>query len=328
MSVLVATKAEMDAANAKIAALTSQVTTLTSIVTILGTRVTALEAVPIVQPPAPPPIVGTDEPVPPASGLVMRETFDAYTAPHNFQPTDSWWPWLVPSEPLSAYGIVPGRGGVGKALQLNYTGSVVGERHLWITHPEDKVWYAPASAAIALSYGFRIHKNGGPGGSPGYGSTAKGMKWFELWRTDGADRSQFGPTAGNGQTGPLWHFHPANSPNLCGFQPVGPYWNQLNDALWHRATYVVKPAAVRGDLTGVAQMWVDGQKIVDVSAPAIGVAPRGGTKVWCTDADVRSIDSGQIGRLQLGEYMNGTLGDGVTDLPMSLEFDDFTWWLA
>ena len=326
MTVLVPTKAEYDALNAKVAGLTSQVTTLTSIVTILGTRITALEVAPDPTPSIPP-VLGSDEPIPPATGLIMRESFDAYTAPQNFQPSDTWWPWLVPSEPLSAYGIVPGRGG-GKALQLNYTGYIQGERHLWITHPEDKVWYSPANAAIALSYGFRIHKNGGPGGSPGYGSTAKGMKWFELWRVDGSDRGQFGPTAGNAQTGPLFHFHPAGSPNLCGFQPVGPYWNQLNDAQWHRATYLIKPAAVRGDLTGIAQMWVDGQKIVDVSAPAIGVTPPNGTKAWCTDADVRSLDSDQIGRLQLGEYMNGTLGDGVTDLPMTLEFDDFAWWLV
>jgi len=75
-------------------------------------------------------------------------------------------------------------------------------------------------------------------------------------------------------------------------------------------------------------MWVDGQKIVDVSASAIGVTPPGGTKVWCTEAEVRSLDTQQIGRLHLGEYMNGVLGDGVTDLPMTLEFDDFAWWLA
>jgi hypothetical protein len=24
--------------------------------------------------------------------------------------------------------------------------------------------------------------------------------------------------------------------------------------------------------------------------------------------------------------MNGRLGDGVTDLPMTLDFDDFAWW--
>lgn len=291
--------------------------------------IAALQVVPPVIPPPviPPPVPGFGEPVLGSIVPILATTFDSYTAPQNYRESDPWWPWLVPSEPLSAYGVVPGRSG--KAIQLTYTAGNP-ERHLWITHPEVKPggWYSPGSAAIAVSYGFRIHKNGLPGGSPGYGSTNKGMKWFELWRQDQSDRGQFGPTAGNAQTGPLWHFHPAGSTLLAGFQPVGPYWNQLNDAQWHRVTYLVKPSAVRGDLTGIARMWVDGQKIVDVSVSAINLIPPGGTKVWCTDAEVRSLDTAPIGRLHLGEYMNGVAGDGVTDLPMSLEFDDFAWWVV
>lgn len=296
---------------------------LAAAVTDIALRVGKLETVapPVILPPP----VTVGEPVFSGVGGILVDSFDTYTAPQNYVESDKWWPWLVTSEPLSAYGVVSGRGGTGKAIRLNYTLGAP-ERHLWITHPETHVWYTVPSAAIAVSYWFRISKNGGPGGSPGYGSTNKGMKWFELWQQSLVDRSQFGPTAGDATTGPLWHFHPAGSANLTGFQPVGPYWNQLNDAQWHRATYLVQPSLVRGDLTGIARMWIDGTKIVDVSASAVGVTPSGGTKVWCTDTDVRSIDTAQIGKLHLGEYMNGVAGDGVTDLPMTLDFDDFAWW--
>src|SRR5258706_3143563 len=327
MSATVPTNTEFLALSAKVPGLQTILTDLATQHNALLAEVLADEkliAALTVVPPAPPPVVG-QEPIPGLVPAILVDNFDTYLAPQNYVESNKWWPWLVPSEPLSAYGVVVGRGGVGKALQLNYTSGA--ERHLWITHPESHVWNSLPSATIAMPNWFRIHKNGIPGGSPGYGSTAVGMKGFELWRQDSSDRSQFGPTAGNSITGPLWHFHPAGSGNLTGFQPVGPYWNQLNDAQWHRATYLVKPSVVRGDLVGIARMWIDGQKIVDVSASSIGIIPSGGTKVWCTDAEVRSLDTAQIGRLHLGEYMNGVLGDGVTDLPMTLEFDDFVWWL-
>jgi hypothetical protein len=107
---------------------------------------------------------------------------------------------------------------------------------------------------------------------------------------------------------------------------VGPYWNQVNNNQWHRVTYVYQPASAPGATDGVARMWIDGTKIVDVSAAAAGITPPGGTKVWCTLAEVATLDVAQIGMINLGEYMNGGLGDGVTDLPMALDFDDFSWW--
>jgi hypothetical protein len=73
-------------------------------------------------------------------------------------------------------------------------------------------------------------------------------------------------------------------------------------------------------------MWIDGVKIVDVSAAAAGVTPPGGTKPWCTQAEVALLDTYPTGTINLGEYMNGALGDNVTDLPMTLDFDDFLWW--
>jgi len=280
-------------------------------------------------PPAPPP-------APSASGepifnvvagdvLMFDIDMDSYTSPaqmdaisgpsiHGFYDAD------FPNN----YFVIDGRGGIGHAIRLVYiTGP---DRLLWKTNPENNNWYAPANAAIVVQYWFRISKNGGPGGSPGYGSTAVGMKWVEFWRMGQSDRTQFGPTAGNATTGPLWSLHAGGSSLIMGYQPVGPYWNQLNNNEWHRATYLLQPASAPGATDGLARMWVDGTKIVDISAAAAGVTPVGGTKVWCTMAEVAQLDTYQTGLINLGEYMNGRSGDGVTDLPMTLDFDDFAWW--
>jgi len=221
--------------------------------------------------------------------------------------------------------VITGRGLLGKALRLAYINGG-GERFIWKTHPENSSsWYGPATAALVLQYWFRIAKNGGPGGGPGYGSTAVGMKWVEFWYVGAPYRVQFSVTAGNATTGPLWHVN-AGSKGPVGYQPVGPYWNDVNDNQWHRVTYLYQPNSVAGGTDGVARMWIDGTKIVDVSAAAAGVTPPGGTKVWCTLADVTRLDTYQTGMINLGEYMNGARGDGVTDLPMTLDFDDFLWW--
>jgi hypothetical protein len=257
--------------------------------------------------------------------MILDIDMDAYTSPaqmdaingpsiHGFYDAD------FPDN----YFVIGGRGGVGHAIRLVYlTGP---DRLLWKTNPENYNWYSPANAPIVVQYWFRISKNGGPGGSPGYGSTAVGMKWVEFWRLGQSDRTQFGPTAGNATTGPLWSLHAGGSSLIMGYQPVGPYWNQLNNNQWHRATYLLQPASSPGATDGIARMWVDGTKIVDISAAAAGVTPAGGTKVWCTMAEVAQLDTYQTGLINLGEYMNGQTGDGVTDLPMTLDFDDFAWW--
>jgi hypothetical protein len=151
------------------------------------------------------------------------------------------------------------------------------------------------------------------------------MKWVEFWNMGMRGRTQFGVTAGNATTGPLWHVNAA-SRGPAGYQPVGPYWNDVNDNQWHRVTYLYQPASWAGATDGVARMWIDGKRIVDLSAAAAGVTPPGGTKAWCTTAEVSQLDTAQTGTINLGEYMNGAAGDGVTDLPMALDFDDFRWW--
>jgi len=260
-------------------------------------------------------------------GVIYQDNMDQYTTPHEM---DSWpghslhpfYPDLYPNN----YAVITSAHGTGgRALRLVYDKGN-GDRFIWKTDPENlSTWYAPGNSAFVLQYWFRISKNGGPGGGPGYGSTAVGMKWMELWNVGTNARTQFSVTAGNATTGPLWHVNPA-SRGPVGYQPVGPYWNQLNNNQWHRVTYLYQPASSAGATDGVARMWVDGTKIVDVSAAAAGITPPGGTKVWCTMAEVAQLDTYQTGMINLGEYMNGGLGDGVTDLPMTLDFDDLVWW--
>jgi uncharacterized protein YjdB len=259
--------------------------------------------------------------------VIYQDNMDLYTTPHEM---DVWpgyslhpfYPDLYPNN----YAVITSAHGVGgKALRLVYDKGN-GDRFIWKTNPENmSTWYAPGNAAFVVQYWFRISKNGAPGGGPGYGSTAVGMKWVEFWNVGGGARTQFSVTLGNATTGPLWHVNPS-SRGQVGFQPVGPYWNQLNNNQWHRVTYLYQPNSSGGATDGVARMWVDGTKIVDVSRAAAGVTPPGGTKVWCTLAEVGQLDTPQIGTINLGEYMNGGLGDGVTDLPMALDFDDFVWW--
>jgi len=291
----------------------------------------------VVPPPPPPPPPPLPPPPPPSpSGEpvlnvtvgdipIFQTNMDAYTSPAQMDaiPGPSIHGFYDADYPNN-YFVIGGRSAMGHAIRLVYLQGP--DRLLWKTNPENNNWYAPANAAIVLQYWFRISKNGGPGGSPGYGSTAVGMKWVEFWRMGQSDRTQFGPTAGNATTGPLWSLHAGGSSLIMGYQPVGPYWNQLNNNEWHRATYLLQPASAPGATDGIARMWVDGTKIVDISAAAAGVTPPGGTKVWCTMAEVAQLDTYQTGLINLGEYMNGRSGDGVTDLPMTLDFDDFAWW--
>ncbi len=274
--------------------------------------------------------VPTGEPVLNVSNgdaVIYQDNMDQYTTPHDM---DSWPGYSIhpfyPDQYPNNYGVITSaHGGSGKALRLVYINGG-GERFIWKTNPENiSTWYAPGNSAFVLQYWFRISKNGGPGGGPGYGSTAVGMKWVEFWNVGNGARTQFSVTAGNATTGPLWHVNPA-SRNPVGYQPVGPYWNQVNNNQWHRVTYLYQPASSPGATDGIARMWIDGTKIVDVSAAAAGITPPGGTKVWCTLSEVATLDVAQTGMINLGEYMNGAAGDGVTDLPMTLDFDDLMWW--
>ena len=270
----------------------------------------------------PPPTTG-DEPVfNPATGdsLIYEDVMDQYTSPEDMDigPARTFHP--VSPTPAH-YALEQGRSGAGKALSLTYDGS--GQNFVWWLVP-DGPWYPDNTSPFVIQYWFRISKNGGPGGSPGAGTTANGMKWFEFWAGD--VRSQVGVTSGDpATTGPLWHMHAANSDGLLGFQPVGPHWTDLNNHQWHRVTYLYQPNLSVNATNGITRMWIDGTKIVDVSLTAAGVVPPGATQAWCTAAEVQQLDiARQITEIHLGDFLNGGTG---TDFPMTLDFDDFRFWI-
>ncbi len=196
------------------------------------TTLIAADTLPRAAPPADEPVFDTTK----GDSLIFHEDANNYTTPVD---VGNWRgcylrPFFPDQSPLSYFVINPGRGGSGKAIRLVYL--LGAERLLWKTNPEDNHdWYTPANAPIVVQYWFRISKNGGPGGSPGYGNTAVGMKWVEFWRVGMSDRTQFGPTGGGPTTGPLWSLHSGGSSLIMAYQPVGPYWNQLNNNQWHRA---------------------------------------------------------------------------------------------
>ena len=72
-----------------------------------------------------------------------------------------------------------------------------------------------------------------------------------------------------------WQVYDQSRETTCqANQPVGPYFNDVADNQWHRFTYEYRPNSAAGARDGVARMWVDGVKVIDVSAAAIGVTRR------------------------------------------------------
>jgi hypothetical protein len=98
-----------------------------------------------------------------------------------------------------------------------------------------------------------------------------------------------------------------------GTQPLGPYWQDMFDSGWHHVTIAYKPHASSGNKNGLAQMWMDGVKVIDVRQATVGVTPTGGTKPWCAQGQVDNMtvntaygDSGCI--LMLGGTQTATFG--------------------
>ena len=105
-------------------------------------------------------------------------------------------------------------------------------------------------------------------------------------------------------------------------QPVAPWFNQLADGNWHRYTMMYKPNTAAGARDGIARMWIDGTKILDISASACGITPPGGEKPWCAleDVDLLFVNDGIREIKWGGTYTGNTISQWTYD------FDDFIWW--
>jgi hypothetical protein len=112
-----------------------------------------------------------------------------------------------------------------------------------------------------------------------------------------------------------------NGPTSCqGNQPIGPYPDDVFDGQWHRYTYQYRPNTAAGSRDGVARMWVDGVKVIDVSLAAASIVPPGGYKPWCSVDDIDALNTSGVGYLRFG----GPLTKDTA--PFTIDIDDFVWW--
>ncbi|HET7188877.1 MAG TPA: hypothetical protein VFI52_12025, partial [Gemmatimonadaceae bacterium] len=153
------------------------------------------------------------------------------------------------------------------------------------------------------------------------------VKWFEAWHRN-TDRVQWNthwPDPG----------HPGANCNTCwqvydqghgtfgqGDQPVGPDFNKAADGQWHRFTYAYRPQTRAGARDGFAKMWVDGVKIIDISAATLNVVPPGGDKVWCGTEDLDGIAVNDGIRVVVWGSTQTT-----STPPWTYDIDDFVWWI-
>lgn len=201
----------------------------------------------------------------------------------------------------------PGRGGTGRALRSTYLDVDQNQSSVWITWPIGARKYQPDTATVAIQYWMRTT-------TPGWQLNWPGFKFFEYWHVTGGSRSQFGVLgpAGNER----FHLNP-ESRGAFGIQPPGTMrWAELMDGQWHRVTYLIKPSDALGDTRGIARLWIDGRKVVDVSAA--GVADG-----FSSVTDVRQVASGTIAYLKWPDVLNSNEGRGTG----TLEFDDLRWWI-
>lgn len=78
-----------------------------------------------------------------------------------------------------------------------------------------------------------------------------------------------------------------------GCQPIGPFFEDLFNS-WHRFTFAYKCHESAGNKNGFQRMWIDGTKVIDVSAATAGVTPTGGSKQWCTQAQVDNMHVNKV----------------------------------
>lgn len=212
-----------------------------------------------------------------------------------------------------------GRGGSGKALRVAFQGGYQTGAS-WDTHA------IPAQSdnvSHYIQYYARVNFSGALNGG------TVGVKWLMGWH-ESSDRIQWHmhwpnstcPSRAAMSRATYWQVMDQSEFTSCqGAQPKGPYIEDVNDNQWHRFTHEYKPNTSAGARNGVARMWIDGVKVLDVSASVCGITPPGGEKPWCSvdDVDNLAVNDG-IYYLKFG-------GTQTTDTPAwTLDIDDLRWW--
>jgi len=286
-------------------------------------------------PPPPPPPPVSDEPAFTAgvSIPVMGSSFDAVTdvVAMGALPLGTI-PRIVPipspvatSQPVNVntHEVIPGRNG-GKAIRMKYSGAYQqGADFLSQLAPA-----TPNNATHYFQYWARITYPGD------LTNVTLAIKWFEAWhRVNQNFRVQWNTHGGWPCNVALtrertyWQIYDGSATSACqGMQAVGPYFRGLADGLWHRFTHSYKPHTAVGARDGFARMWIDGVKVLDVSASAVGVMPAGGEKVWCNEDDLAllAVNDG-IREIRWGGPYTGST---AAISPWTFDVDDFTWWTS
>lgn len=316
---------------------TSTTTTLLRIVVIHDTVKPPVDTVK-------PPVPSGGEPVFVAgkSTLVYQDNFDTYHLPLDGSGTvnQATFPKSARMQTNGTYSsdatkymsatLDVGRAGSGLSLRSNNTLGNEGRTPQsgginWMGPQGSGVVYPAKTSKQVFQYWFKTNPGGGP--------NANGNKWFEWWARGTAIpandiRMQMGPYRGGYAGGPQGKDVPFTLNDQLGrfnpeyaAQPVGPYFNQVNDGNWHRLTIAWLSPSGAATRDGYTKAWLDGVKIIDCSAASVGVKPVGGTKVWCTAAQLDALPSFQVGSFQAWpEHVNGA------DANWSLWIDDFSWW--
>ena len=278
----------------------------------------------------------TDEPVfdRATDAVVYQDNMDGYTDITSMgrviNPSNDSVPRIVPYPSPATNGqpvntttnqLISGRGGAGKALRMSFDG-VAQDQATFIA------WYMPWKAGPPATdyfqYWARVNVS-----RPLNGSTLA-VKWFEAWHfVAGQDRVQWNthnalpcPT---GIHPNYWQVYDGSRQTTCqGNQPIGPYFDNITDNQWHRYTFAYRPNSAPGARDGFARMWIDGVRIIDISATTIGVTPPAGENPWCSadDVDALSVNPGTdaIDELRWGSVQT------TNTPPWTLDIDDFIWW--
>ena len=234
----------------------------------------------------------------------------------------------------TGYSLITGRNGLGHAIRSSVKADP--------THAQQGIsWLSPwdpnfaaYSGTIVIQFYFRAS----PGGTPG----SYGTKWIEMWFTGNTTsrRVQWGLDGGT-DARPKWSMvlgaNPGGTVNRTT-QPVGPWWDQVNDGNWHRftalfrgntsSTYSHTGGTTSGSETytgtssrdGRIAAWIDGTKIMDYSQATVGVTPAGGLNPWCYQGDVDMIPVATGAYLLWPGVFNGS------PVAWTLDHDDLKVW--
>jgi len=152
------------------------------------------------------------------------------------------------------------------------------------------------------------------------------IKFFEAYHRD-YTRVQWNthdhlPCPAQGGVGTYFQVYDQGATSCQGNQALKPFAQDvIVDRQWHRYTFQYRPNTSRGSRDGIARMWIDGTKVIDISAAAVGVTPAGGYKSWCNLDDIDALSTQGIEYIRWGGQLSTEPGS-----PFTLDIDDFVWW--